>query len=87
MEKERIVGRLDRARRRLREERERQACASGNTLRRAKDLNEQPVLGEVERHERVGGSMLDRALAQPREWVCEWRPGKGRRALWAERCR
>ena len=30
---------------------------------------------------------MDRALAQPREWVCEWKAGKGRRALWAERCR
>ena len=31
--------------------------------------------------------MLDRALAQPREWACEWKASKGRRALWAERCR
>ena len=31
--------------------------------------------------------MPDRALAQSREWVCEWKARKGRRALWAERCR
>ena len=55
-------------------------------LRRAKDPKRKPVLRE-ERHEKVGGSMLDRALAQPREWACEWKASKGRRALWAERCR
>ena len=86
-EKERIVGRLDRARRRLREERERQAHASGQALSRAKNPKRQPVLRTEERREKVGGSMLDRALAQPCEWVCEWKAGTGRRALWAERCR
>ena len=88
VEKEHIVGRLDRApRRRLREEREYQACASGQALRQAKNPKRQPVPRTEERHEKVGGSMLDRALAQPFEWVCEWKVGKGRRVLWAERCR
>ena len=54
-EKERIVGRLDRARRRLREERERQAHASGQALSQAKNPKRQPVLRTEERREKVGG--------------------------------
>ena len=81
-----ISPRLDRARRRLREERERQARASGQALRQTKNPERQPVLKTEERREKVGGGVLDRALAQPCKWVCEWKAGKGRRALWAERC-
>ena len=57
-EKERIVGRLDRARRRLREERERQARASGQALHRAKNPKRQPVLRTEERREKVGGEYV-----------------------------
>lgn len=31
--------------------------------------------------------MLDTALARPQEWVCSWKAGTGRRALWAEKCK